>query len=89
MENETSSVKQFDELAERVANQWYGGKLPNDPPIAAIVEVLLRTIPDAELPKVPAEVLEAAKRYFADCLLQALNDRLAAQQAAEKAGFPN
>ena len=82
MENGTeSSMSEFDKLAERIADRWYRGKLPNCPSV--IVEVLLGTIPDAELPKVPAAVLEAAKRNFSDCLLLALRDRIAAQHAIE------
>lgn len=86
MEN-SSSLNEFDELAELIAEKWYGGKLPPYP--AAIVQILLGTIPDTELPAVPAEVREEAKKRFADCLSLALADRIRAQSVDAETRLPN
>lgn len=59
----------FDRLAEWIANQLYGGVLPRYP--AVMVNALLGTIPDVELPAVPTAALQEAKRRWADCLFLA------------------
>jgi hypothetical protein len=86
MENGSeSSMNDFDRLAELIAERWYGGNLPNCPTVIACI--FLGTLTD--FPAATPEILEAAKRNFADCLSMALRDRIAAQDADEKSQFLN
>jgi hypothetical protein len=82
MEDQSSMTGDCDKLAESIANEVFGGKLPRYPRL--IVEALLGTISDVELPAVPVEIIEEAKKRWADALLAALNDRIDAQDAAER-----
>lgn len=79
MDTAEGGINDFDRLAEKVANEWFGGMLPRHPDL--IAKVLLAITPEVNLPNVPASVLEDAKKRFADCLAEALRDRVAAQDA--------
>jgi hypothetical protein len=76
-----SSINQYDRLAEVIADKVFHGRLPNCPGV--IVQGVLNVVA-SDLPEVPETVMEAAKQYFAECLLLALRDRIAAQDAAER-----
>jgi hypothetical protein len=76
-------------LAEVIARRWFDGTLPRCPHI--IVQAVLKTVtPDLRLLEaIPAGVREEAKRRFADALLVALSDRIAAQDADAQSPFQN
>lgn len=71
---------EFDKLAELIAEKRFRGRLPNNPEV--IVQGMLKTVMK-DPPDVPEAILEAAKKDFADCLRQALRDRIKAQDVAE------